>query len=95
MISKGDLIGGYEVIAAHAQEDHDGKTQGVALGYDPHKREYGVWLVNGDDAHGGIYTFDPDRALMRYIERVIDRMQAFNNKLSPGVSFDVRPRASI
>lgn len=95
MINKGDMIGSYEVIAAHTQDDHDGKTQGVALGYCAHKREYGVWSVGGDDTNHGSYTFDEDRAFLRYAEKVIDRLYTYHNKMAPGVSFDVRPRADV
>lgn len=95
MISKGDTVRDYEVITAHTQDDHDGRTQGVALGYAVHKREYAVWFVNGDDAHTGFYTYDVGAALLRYVERVTNRLFTHHNKMSPGISFDVRPRTIV
>ena len=91
MINKGDMIGDYEVIASHTQDDHGDRTQGVVLAYAPYKLEYAVWFVNGDDAHTGFYTFEADVALLRYVERVTNRLYAYHNKMAPGVSFVVRP----
>lgn len=90
MINKGDQVAGYEVLAAHTQEDHDGRTQGVALGYADWKREYGVWWINGDHAHTGMYTHSDDLAYLEYAKRVIDRLYTYHNKMAPEVSFDVR-----
>jgi hypothetical protein len=79
MIKAGDKVACFfTVTAVHTQKDDDGRTRGVALGYDERKREFGVWLINEDDVHTGVYTSDAGKALSRYAERVTIQLHTYS-----------------
>lgn len=76
-----------DAVHLHGDPLHPDTAEGVVLTYSPDKREYVVWSYGSGDFSNGSYTFDSDKALRRYAERVAARLYRFHNSKPPSLTF--------
>lgn len=90
-ITVGAVCGGAELRAVHKQRDSEGRPVGVVLGYREGRDEWCIWRVNhfGELEHGR-YTWDEDRALFLYGERVVSLLYGGASLVAPALTFEQR-----
>lgn len=88
------LSNGAEVLAIHSHGDAlSGDT--IVLAHIADKpRGYVVWTLDADgDAHHDAYRFDVNDAMNVYIERVMSKLYAWQNRIAPTYTYDRRNNA--